>query len=247
MEKNLVDFNCDVGEGVNNEALLFPFISSCNVACGGHVGNEASMNETIQRAISHNVKVGAHPSYPDTKNFGRKVMDISASELRNSIREQLTTFQKISTKLGATVFHIKPHGALYNQMAKDADLAYLFLEVIKESGLPQRIYASFGSEIARLAEKRGVDVLYEAFADRNYLDDGSLVPRKLEDALISEPSQVLKHVLTMVKNGEVITLSGKRIKIKADTICVHGDTPTALEILQYLSSELPKQHIALRK
>ena len=247
MEKYLVDFNCDVGEGVDNEAQLFPFISSCNVACGGHFGDEASMVETIQRAMAHNVKIGAHPSYPDTKNFGRKVMDISASELRNSILEQLTAFQKVATKLGASVFHVKPHGALYNQMAKDANLAYLFLEVIKESGLPQRIYASFGSKIARLAEKSGVDVLYEAFADRNYQEDGSLVPRNFKDALISEPSQVLKHVLAMIKKGEVITLSRKRVRIKADTICVHGDTPTAFEILQYLSSELPKQHIALRK
>ncbi|WP_435622551.1 5-oxoprolinase subunit PxpA [Flagellimonas sp.] len=247
MEKQWVDFNCDVGEGIGNEAQLFLYISSCNIACGGHVGDEISMIETIKMAMHHEVKVGAHPSYPDKENFGRKVMPISADKLRESLLGQLTTFQRVATRLGAVVFHIKPHGALYNQMASDSDLAILFLEVIKESGLPRRIYAQYGSQIASLAEKNGVEVLYEAFADRNYLDDGSLVPRSNTDALISEPSQVLKHVLTMIKEGEVIALSQNRIKIKADTICIHGDTPTALEILQYLSSELPKYHIALRK
>lgn len=242
-----VDFNCDVGEGVGNEAQLFPFISSCNIACGGHAGDESTMDSIIKLAMTHHIKIGAHPSYPDKANFGRKVLDISPSDLKRSLKAQLATFAKIVNELGANVNHIKPHGALYNQIAKDEELAKLFLEVVQESGLPQRIYALPNSKVALLAKRYGIEVFYEAFADRNYNDDGSLVSRTRINALISAPSDVLQHILPMIQKGEVVTLSKKHLKIRADTICVHGDTPTALEILQYLSVELPKHHILLNK
>ncbi|MEM9076051.1 MAG: 5-oxoprolinase subunit PxpA [Bacteroidota bacterium] len=247
MEKWPVDFNCDVGEGIGNEAELFPFISSCNIACGGHAGDETSIRDIIRLANTHDVKIGAHPSYPDKENFGRKVMDIANNRLKQSLSMQLSIFHKISKELDIMVHHIKAHGALYNKIAKDIDLAALFLEVVQQSDLPQRIYAQPGSEVARLAIARGIEVCYEAFADRNYNEDGSLVSRTHENALISKPEHVLKHILPIIQKGKVATVSGKIIKMRTDTICVHGDTPTALQILEYLSKELRKHNVVLSK
>ncbi len=242
-----IDINCDVGEGVGNEKELFPLISSCNIACGGHTGNVESISEVIQLAKEYNVKIGAHPSYPDKSNFGRKVMDISDGALKESLIEQLSAFKKVAEELEVSVFHIKPHGALYNQIAKDRHLAQLFIEVVKESGLPQRIYTPFGSKMESMADEHNVEVRYEAFADRNYNKDGSLVSRSDANALISEPEKVLEHILPMIKSGTITTISKEKIETKADTICIHGDTPTALKILQYISQELPKHQITLRK
>ena len=247
MDKWSVDFNCDVGEGIGNEAELFQFISSCNIACGGHAGDEISIRDIIKLAKTHNVKIGAHPSYPDKANFGRKVMEIPPKALKRSLSEQLATFYKISNELNATVNHIKPHGALYNIIAKDEGLAALFLEVVQESELPQRIYAQPNSVVANLAETLGIEVFFEAFADRNYNEDGSLVSRTHKDALISKPERVLQHILPIIQKGEVVTLLGKAIEIQADTICVHGDTPTALQILEYLSKELRQHNVVLSK
>ncbi|MEM9362229.1 MAG: 5-oxoprolinase subunit PxpA [Bacteroidota bacterium] len=247
MKKWHVDFNCDVGEGIGNEAQLFPFISSCNIACGGHAGNTTTISDILKLAMANNVKIGAHPSYPDKANFGRKVMEISNEELRHSLSKQLATFYRISNELEAKVHHIKPHGALYNIIAKDQGLAALFLQVVEESNLPQRIYAQPDAVVAHLAKIRGIDVCYEAFADRNYNEDGSLVSRAQKDALISEPKHVLQHILPIIQKGEVVTLSGNTIQMQVDTICVHGDTPTALQILEYLSKELRKHNVVLSK
>ncbi|WP_422860073.1 5-oxoprolinase subunit PxpA [Flagellimonas sp. S174] len=247
MKKWYVDLNCDVGEGIGNEAQLFPHISSCNIACGGHAGESSSIFEIIGLAKRHTVKIGAHPSYPDKLNFGRKVMDISKDALRNSLSEQLSMFGKIAKQQEIPVNHIKPHGALYNQIAKDAELAKLFLEVVNESDLTKKIYALSGSQVALLAKTFKIEVCCEAFADRNYNSDGTLVPRTHKDALISKPGKVLQHVLPMIQNREIRTLSGETLRIQVDTICVHGDTPSALQILQYLSKELPKHNIVLSK
>ncbi|WP_396589745.1 5-oxoprolinase subunit PxpA [Allomuricauda sp. R78024] len=234
-----VNINCDVGEGVGNEARLLPLIKSCNIACGGHAGDLESMTEVVKLAKIHNVKVGAHPSYPDKANFGREVMTISDSELRQSILNQLRTFDEVLKKEEIQLHHIKAHGALYNETAKNGKLAELYLDTIKDYKSKACLYVPYGSVIASIAAEKGFKLQYEAFGDRNYNKDLSLVSRKLDNALIQEPEKVLQHILPIIKERKVKVVTGEKIKIKAETICIHGDTSSALEILMYLSQELP--------
>ncbi|RDY61420.1 5-oxoprolinase subunit PxpA [Flagellimonas nanhaiensis] len=241
-----IDINCDVGEGVGNEAELFPLISSCNIACGGHAGDSQSMSEIIELATQNGVKIGVHPSYPDKKNFGREVMDISSMELQKSLSEQLVTFDEILKQQQGKLHHIKAHGALYNQTAKDLGLAKTYLDTVEQYNKVVLLYVPYGSVIAKEAKKRGFPVWYEAFADRSYNEDLSLVSRKQENALIKEPKKVLEHVLPMIKEGKVFATTGKPIQIQTETLCVHGDTASALEILTYLSQMLPKHKVQLR-
>ncbi|MEM0933475.1 MAG: 5-oxoprolinase subunit PxpA [Bacteroidota bacterium] len=247
MEPWYIDINCDLGEGIGNEAQILPLISSCSIACGGHAGNKDTLFEIMRLAKEHGVQVGAHPSYPDKVNFGRKTMDISFHDLKKSLHQQLHLFQAVSEELNVPVSHIKPHGALYNQVAKDESLALFFLEVVKNTGLCKRIYAPYGSVIADLAAKEGIAVSFETFGDRNYTEDGNLVSRTNPNALILQPKRVLQHILPMIKKGALFTMFQKKIETRTDTICIHGDTETALKILLYLSKELPKHNVLLNK
>ena len=242
-----IDINCDVGEGIGNEPELFRHISSCNIACGGHAGNLDTMTEVIQLAKRHHIKIGAHPSYPDRLNFGREAMDIPAAELKQSIKDQLSTFCGILKKENIQLHHIKAHGALYNQTAKDADLAKIYLDAIANFKDKTLLYVPFKSVIAKMAIKKGFQLCYEGFADRNYNSDLSLVSRKLSNALIQEPNQVLEHILPIIKEHRVIDITGSSTNIEAETLCVHGDTDSALEILVYLTQELPKHRVRLLK
>nr|WP_298925970.1 5-oxoprolinase subunit PxpA [uncultured Allomuricauda sp.] len=239
MEGWTININCDIGEGVGNEAELLPLINSCNIACGGHAGDLGSMTEVVKLAKAHNVEVGAHPSYPDKANFGREVMTIPESELRQSILSQLRIFNEVLKKEKIQLHHIKAHGALYNETARNAKLAEFYLDTIKEYRSKAYLYVPYGSVIASIAAEKGFKLLYEAFGDRNYNKDLSLVSRKLDNALIQEPEKVLQHILPIIKEGKVKVVTGEKIKIKAETICIHGDTSSALEILMYLSQELP--------
>ncbi|MDT0607737.1 5-oxoprolinase subunit PxpA [Croceitalea rosinachiae] len=247
MDTILIDINCDVGEGIGNEAELLPLISSCNIACGGHAGDEITMQEVMQLAKQNDVKVGAHPSYPDKENFGRKTLNIANEELKKSIKNQLDVFIKILEEAQLPLHHIKPHGALYNDVARNLSLAKVFLEVIKAYKEHCFLYAPFGSIISKEAIEQGFQIKYEAFADRNYNADLSLVARSQSNAIIEAPELVLEHLLNIAKNGKVISSTEESIVIKADTFCVHGDTSSALEILTYLSEELPKNQIEIRK
>ncbi len=247
METVFIDINCDVGEGVGNESDLLPLISSCNIACGGHAGDADTMQRVVQLAKQHHIKVGAHPSYPDRANFGRLSMDIDAKTLQDSIKNQLKSFVEILEAAILELHHIKPHGALYNDVAKNVNLARIFLKAIETYKTECFLYVPYGSVILREAKAQGFKIKQEAFADRNYNNDLSLVSRKQPNALIENPKNVLQHLLTIVKRGEVITASKERVIIEADTYCVHGDTPSALKILTYLSKELPKHQVQLSK
>ncbi|AWX46268.1 UPF0271 protein [Flagellimonas maritima] len=247
MKSWTIDINCDVGEGIGNEEALFPFISSCNIACGGHAGDIKSMTEIVRLSKLHKIRVGAHPSYPDKPNFGRKIMKISASELKQSIVDQLNTFSRVIRNEDVPLHHIKAHGALYNQTAKDESLAEIYLEAVSEYNNGVFLYVPFGSKIANIAIKKGLKIKYEAFGDRNYNDDLSLVSRKSKNALIEKPEKVLEHILPIIKEHRLFTIHGKIVQIMADTICVHSDTQTALEILMYLSKELPFKKVQLQK
>jgi len=242
---NTIAINCDVGEGVSNEHLLMPYISSCNIACGGHYGDVKTMDNTIAIAIENNVLIGAHPSFPDKENFGRKILKMTPEALQKSIESQLLLFKSRLDLVGAKMNHIKPHGALYNLITVDVATAKIFLKAIDKYAKSVFLYVPYNSVIARLAIEKNIRVVYEVFADRNYNSDLSLVSRIQENALITDSVAVFKHVVHMYQHQEVIAISGEKKPIIADTFCVHGDQEKALSILIYLSEHLKKQGIAI--
>ena len=233
----MLNINCDLGEGLNNEHIIMPLIDSCNIACGGHAGDNASMIECVEISIKNNVKIGAHPSYPDKINFGRKKIDISPSELSYSIISQIESLETIADSYGLKLNHIKAHGALYNQMITDVELSNLYLDTIKDFKKKSLLYIPYKSEIEKIALKKGFSIIYEVFGDRNYNDDLSLVSRNNENALISDPESVVNHIKTIKDTGNVKTINGNYKKIKFDTICIHSDTNNSIEILKKINQE----------
>lgn len=236
-----IDINCDVGEGIENEHLLMPHISSCNIACGGHFGTATTIDKTIQLAKEHQLKIGAHPSFPDKENFGRKLLVISDDDLKTSIQNQLDLFLKRLSFFDEKLHHIKPHGALYNFIAIDEKLAILFIQIIKKYMKDVFLYVPYNSVIELVALQNNINIKYEAFADRNYRDDLTLVSRTSENALITDEKEVFRHVLNMIKTGKVKTISTSEKVIKVDTFCFHGDTENASEIVKYVSENLKKE------
>ncbi|MDY7393832.1 5-oxoprolinase subunit PxpA [Aureibaculum sp. 2210JD6-5] len=234
-----IDVNCDVGEGIDNELTIMPLISSCSIACGGHAGDSMTISKTIELALLNRVHIGAHPSYPDKTNFGRKEMDIPLDELQKSLEEQINTVQNELRRSVATMNHVKAHGALYNKAAVDAETAQCVIDAVKNTTKDVWLYAPFRSVLAEMALKQDLRVRFEAFIDRNYNADLTLVSRSEPKAIITDPKKVLKHLLRMITKHNVKTIDGKKIAIKAKTFCVHGDNPNALRILNYLSRKLP--------
>ncbi|MGB3142787.1 MAG: 5-oxoprolinase subunit PxpA [Maribacter sp.] len=243
MKDYFIDINCDIGEGIGNEPDLLPLISSCNIACGGHAGNDNSIIECLKLAKKHNVLVGAHPAYPDRENFGRISMDISDSDLTDAIQAQLTNFISKCNTEQIKFHHIKPHGALYNDIAKDPKKAALFLKTISKFKSDIFLYLPYDSVVQKIAISEGFKVKREAFADRNYTSDLNLVSRKEDNALITDADDVLLHILSMVKDNLVHTVDGKTAPIFADTFCLHGDTPSAFQILTYITVHFPEHNI----
>ena len=231
----MLNINCDLGEGLNNEHLIMPLINSCNIASGGHAGDTDSMIECVEISIRCNVEIGAHPSYPDRLNFGRKKMEISKPELSYSIITQIESLETIASSYGKKLHHIKAHGALYNEMISDIDLADFYLDTIKEYKSKYSIYIPYKSEIEKLASKRGFDIIYEVFGDRNYNDNLSLVSREKENALINDPKEVINHLTSIIESNAVKTISGDTREIKFDTICIHSDTNNSIQILKEIN------------
>ena len=241
-----IDINADVGEGIGNESEIIPFLSSCNIACGGHAGNLETMTKVVMLAHSQSVKIGAHPSFPDRFNFGRIDMKISAADLYSSLKEQIRALQNVLHSKKAQLHHVKPHGALYNLAVKDEKTAAVIIEVIKSIATPLKLYAPCNSVISKIAILEGVEVVYEAFADRNYNEDLSLVSRQNENAILDNNAVILNHVLGIIKHQKVKTISGLEVPIEATTLCVHGDTRNAVDILKFLNHELPKNGIEIQ-
>ena len=235
-----IDINCDLGEGFGNEAELMPFIQSCNIACGGHAGNRQTIADTIHLAKKHAVKIGAHPSYPDKANFGRLSLEIGKNELQDSLREQLLTFKKVISDTDAIWHHIKPHGALYNDVAANKELAFWCVEVFTEIGV--KLYAPYRSAIAQVAQEHGMAVIYEGFADRNYNDDLSLVSRKKTDAVLTDVETIISHVKRMYHDQQVLTINGVLKHIQAATFCVHSDTDNAVAIVKNIYEGLKQNN-----
>ncbi|NHF60127.1 5-oxoprolinase subunit PxpA [Flavobacteriaceae bacterium TP-CH-4] len=242
-----IDINCDVGEGMGNEGRLMPLISSCNIACGGHAGDVETMRGVVRLAKTYQVKIGAHPSYPDRENFGRISVNISERDLIDTVRHQIQGLESVLREEDMALNHIKPHGALYNDLVKDEQLASTFLKAIEHYKEDVWLYVPYGSMIEKEASNKGFGIRYEAFADRNYNEDLSLVSRTFQNAVIESPEAVLGHLLTMVRKEKVNTIGGKTVPIKADTFCIHGDTKNALHILAYLSEQLPNHDISIKR
>ena len=234
----MIDINCDLGEGFNNEHIIMPLISSCNISCGAHAGSLEIMDKVIQLARKHKVKIGAHPSFPDRENFGRKVLDISNCDLQKSLEDQLTIFKDRARLQNATIHHVKPHGALYNLIAINSEKASVVIAAIQHVFEAVKLYVPYQSRIEEVANQSGVEIIYEAFADRRYNEDLSLVSRTLSNALIVDKHEVLKQVQKISDKQLVTTVNFHEKKIKASTFCIHGDTKNAIELLQYLHKYL---------
>lgn len=231
-----IDINCDLGEGFGNEAEIMPYIHSCNIACGGHAGDKITVRKTVALAKNKRVKIGAHPSYPDKKNFGRLSIEISKKALQESLAEQLQLFRNAITELDTEWHHIKPHGALYNDVACNKQLASWCLEVFQEYGV--KIYVPYNSEIAKKAEEMGIPIVYEGFADRNYNDDLSLVSRKQPNAVLKDVSEIISHVKRMYYRNKVKTVNNNEKYMLAETFCVHSDTANATTIVKRIYQQL---------
>ncbi len=247
MMHRLINLNCDVGEGIGNEEALMPYISSCSIACGGHVGDIETMKTMVRLAKRFKIKIGAHPSYPDKVNFGRKTMPMPPQQFIKSIKGQIQSLEDVLNQEKAELHHIKAHGALYNDIAKDTQLAQDFLRAIEGYKGKSALFVPYASVIEQEAICAGFQIKREAFGDRNYNRDLSLVPRQFANAVLEKPEDVLNHIVFMAHNGQVRTVEGVKVKILADTYCIHGDTASALEILTYLSIQLPKKQINIQK
>lgn len=236
-----ISFNCDLGEGIGNDALIMPYLSACSVACGGHFGNASTIQTAVELALRHKVKIGAHPSYPDTISFGRQRLSISSNALQLSLRAQLSLFNKVLLKNNTKLHHIKAHGALYNDIAKNGKLALTFLEAISAYKNQCVLFVPGQSVIKDLAIQQGFLITLEAFADRNYTDDLQLVSRKQTNAIIHEPKSVVAHVAEMINTNHLTTITGKKISIQAETFCIHGDHKNAVAIARLLYQTFNKK------
>ena len=240
-----IDINCDLGEGLDNEAQLMPYISSCNIACGGHAGNDSSMQKVIELAQKHQVKIGAHPSYPDPENFGRQPMDISAEALLQSLIKQINRLLQLLAKNNGHLHHIKAHGALYNEGAKNPEIAQIIINAVLRTAPKVFLYVPYASVIAKMAQEQGIAIQYEVFADRNYNDDLSLVSRSHPKAILKSNAAIEAHICQMICEEKVSSLSGEVKTIVADTCCVHGDHPEAIDTVKHIFESLPKKGICI--
>jgi UPF0271 protein len=222
-----VDLNADVGEGCGQDAALMSLISSANIACGIHAGDVDSMREAVMLARDHGVAIGAHPSFPDREHFGRREMQLDASDVRQCIVAQIESLATVAAAAGTRLRHVKPHGALYNMAARDEELAEAVATAVRSVDPELMLFGLAGSELVKVAACAGLRSISEAFADRAYRADGSLLPRDQPGSVLHGDSAVAARVVAMVRNGSVVAVDGSRVSIAADTICVHGDTPGA--------------------
>jgi 5-oxoprolinase (ATP-hydrolysing) subunit A len=238
-----IDLNCDMGEmpeaiADGTQESLMRSLTSVNIACGGHAGDEKTMAATIEQALRWNLAIGAHPGYPDRANFGRQEMNLSPEKIAASVHQQIAVLTQIATRLGATLTHVKPHGALYNQAAKDREIAAAIAEGVTLVSRNLILVGLAGSAMLNLFRQAGFTVAAEAFADRRYEPDGALRSRKFADALIRDPEAAARQALNIATRKIVIASNGVAIPVHAQTICIHGDTPGAAQIAASVASTL---------
>ena len=246
-----ININCDLGEKSKHHSNkydpdLLEIVNSANVACGFHAGDDKSMSQVIQISKKNGVSIGAHPSFNDPENFGRQRMNLSSSEVRKLIIDQYEILQKIAENYGDKVTHIKPHGALNNMACEDIELATTLAKAINEISKDLIYLVPTGSKMEEAAKKLNMKIACEIFADRNYEDDGNLVSRKKPHALITNPDEAKKHVLSMVKNQALNCHSGKQIPCEIDSICIHGDNISSLNTARSIKSNLVENGLILK-
>ncbi len=241
-----VDLNCDVGEGCGYDAELMGLVSSANIACGYHAGDEETMRKTVDLAVENGVTIGAHPGYPDRENFGRDVMDLSASEIVRIVTDQINALAEIAKTAGGKVTHVKPHGALYNQSARDPELASVIARAIADLDDRLILFGLSGSHSISEAEKIGLRTASEVFADRTYQSDGSLTPRTDLKALIQDQETASTQVLDMIKYGRVRSVDAIMIPIIAQTVCIHGDGDNAANFARAINRALAQSGIEIK-
>jgi 5-oxoprolinase (ATP-hydrolysing) subunit A len=240
-----VDLNADLGEGSGRDAELFELITSANIATGFHAGDSDTMHAAISAAMQRGVAVGAHPSFFDRENFGRKELNVANEEVFDAIAYQLGIFQAIASALGVRPNHVKPHGALYNMAVRDEQLADAIARAIASVDSKLILFAPDKSALARAGETHGLQIAREIFADRNYLNDGWLVPRTRPDALLHDPKEAAHRVLRMLREGKVRSVEGRDVDVRGETICVHGDTPGAVEFARELRTQLEHEGVRI--
>lgn len=237
-----IHINCDLGEGGGRDEQLMPLISACNIACGGHAGTVETMQHTVDLAIEHKVEIGAHPSYPDKEHFGRSTLQIAPEELKRSLVAQILSLKQITEAEGARLKHVKPHGALYNDAQKDGKIAQIIIDSILEFDDPLVLYSPENSVLARLAAGK-IQLKFEAFADRKYTPEGALVSRQKKHALLTQKEEVFEQLFLMISEGKIEAENGQKIACRAETFCIHGDTPNSVEIIEYLHRRFPEKNI----
>jgi 5-oxoprolinase (ATP-hydrolysing) subunit A len=235
--KRTIDLNSDMGEGfgvweMGNDFALLDYIDSTNIACGWHAGDPERMKNLVAAAIQKNVFIGAHPSLPDLLGFGRREMAITPNDAYNYVLYQVGALQAFIRAQGGKLHHVKPHGAFYNQAAKDINLAQAIAQAIKDLGDGLILYGLASSCFVAAAQKVGIPLWQEVFADRRYTREGYLVPRTQANAMIETEDEAVEQVLRMANEGEVIALGGSVVKVQADTLCIHGDSPSALDFVR---------------
>jgi UPF0271 protein len=241
--KLTVDLNSDLGEGSGYDNELFELISSANIATGFHAGDSDTMHAAVHAAKEHCVAVGAHPSFFDRENFGRKELKVSNEEVFDAVAYQLGIFQAIASAVGMRPNHVKPHGALYNMAVREENLADTIARAIASVDPKLILFAPDNTELARAGKAHGLQIAREVFADRNYLNDGWLVPRTRPDALLRDPKEAAGRVMRMLREGKVRSVEGRDVDVRGETICVHGDTPGAVEFARELRMQLEHEGV----
>jgi UPF0271 protein len=240
-----IDINCDLGEGCGSDAELMRYISSANIACGFHAGNGDTMRKTVEIALEQGVAIGVHPGYADPENFGRTPTNLGPAKVRQLIFDQLEALERVCDPAGAKIRHVKPHGALYNQAAKDRELASAIAEAVAEWDSQLIFYGLSGSEMITEAEKMGLRTASEVFADRTYRSDGTLTPRNETNALITKTEDSQAQVLDMIRYGRVRSTDAIMVAIKSETICLHGDGDHAVEFARLIRERLEGDGIVI--
>jgi len=246
-----IDLNCDMGEGfgvysIGSDEQAMPFITSANIACGFHASDPATIWKTVKMAKANGVSVGAHPSYPDLVGFGRRPMEVSAEEVMADVIYQIGALSAFCRREGVKLQHVKPHGALYNKAAVSSAIAFAVAEAIKSVDDGLYMVCLSNSEMVTAARTTGIRYVEEVFADRAYTREGKLVPRTQAGAVIHDPAVAAERVLGMVRNRSVVAIDGTIVPINAQTICVHGDTAEALEMIRIIKSRLEQEKVQLR-
>ena len=233
-----IDLNADVGEGIGDDEGVVPLVSSANIACGFHAGNPGLMRTTAQLARHHGVAVGAHPGFHDLEGFGRREMQVSAAELENLVAYQIGALAGVAAAEGVRLSHVKPHGALYNMAARDGDMAVAIARAVRAVDASLVLFGLSGSQLVAAGERAGLQVASEVFADRGYRPDGSLASRGTPGAVLTGVADVARRAVGMASGQGVTCLDGTSVSVRADTICIHGDTPGAAALARAVRDAL---------